>query len=83
MYCNFCKNKSRDWIEDNFYGTGCTPCGSAYITCIEHKKLLTEEEKTKVYELIKKYYPGFEVLGFGTKNLGRVMHWFEAVKKNE
>ena len=81
MYCSFCKSKHRDWTEDNFYGTGCTPCGSAYITCNEHKKILTEEEYSKAYELIKKHYPNFEVLGFGVKNNGKVWHWFEAVKR--
>jgi hypothetical protein len=83
MYCNFCKNKVRDWTEGGFYGTGCTPCGSAYIASVEHKKILTEEEKNKAYELINKHYPSFQVLGFGVKNLGKVWHWFEAVKKND
>jgi len=83
MYCNFCKTKARDWTECGFYGTGCTPCGSAYIASVEHKKVLTEEEISKVYGLIQKHYPGFQVLGFGKKNNGRVWHWFEAVKRNE
>jgi hypothetical protein len=81
MYCSFCKNKARDWSEDGFYGTGCTPCNTAYVATIDHKKTLSEEEYYKAYNLIEKHYPGFESLGFGKTNNGRLMHWFEAVKK--
>jgi len=80
MYCNFCINKNRDWVEDGFFGVKCTPCGSAYIASVEHKKVLTEEERNIVYKLIEKHYPGFQILGFGIKNLGKTWHWFEAVK---
>jgi hypothetical protein len=83
MYCNLCRNKFRDWEEEGFWGSGCGPCGSAYITCTEHKKVLTKEEYSRAYELIKKHYPGFQVLGLGIKNLGKCWHWVEAVKKNE
>ena len=83
MSCSFCNNKNRkDWIEDGFWGITCTPCGSAFITPIEHKRILSKEEFSKIYDLIKKHYPGFQVLGFGVHNDGRHVHFFEAVKKD-
>ena len=76
--CSFCNPKKKDWEEEGFYGYRCQACqgNTAFIVSSKHKGSLTEEEKTIIENLAKKYYPNLKVKWL-SENRKNMSHWYD------
>lgn len=88
MDCRFCapdKTNKSYWEEDGFYGYQCFECtkgNTAIIALVEHKEIITENEKKILNKLMQKYYPDMSPIGGPNRHM-IFHHFYELMSKKK